>query len=238
MHRPLYIGITTSYANGRINMSDNYLLAILEHGAVPVLLMRDSSPERIAFYRDAFDGFLFAGGVDIDPCYYGEEKKFDSVEIDSDRDRFEFALFQAIYETGKPILGICRGIQFINVALGGSLHQHIEGHNQSHFEGPPSQTDCPQEIRIAPNTLLSSIMLSPTAQVNTYHHQTINRVAPSLIVNATASDGQIEAVADRAHPFLLAVQWHPEIARREHTEHDTIFRAFLNACAVAEKSGK
>ncbi|CDC60887.1 peptidase C26 [Clostridium sp. CAG:448] len=228
MKRPLYIGITTSYADGRISMSDNYLLAFLAQGAVPVLLQRDASSERIAFYRDAFDGFLFAGGVDVNPAYYGEQVQFDSVEIDDSRDAFELALFRAVYPTKKPILGICRGIQLINVALGGSLYQHLDHHHQSKFEG--NTLVCPQKVRVLPETPLAALWQSETAMVNTYHHQAIKRVAAPLCVNAVAEDGCIEAVSDTTHPYLLAVQWHPEIAQATCPEHAAIFRSFLSAC--------
>ena len=112
--RPL-IGLVSSRDGGKMMMNLTYMNSVWYAGGLPVILAYTTDPDKLAEYAETFDGFLFSGGVDVDPVKYGEEKMFDSVEIDSVRDEFEEALFKAVYPTGKPILGICRGIQSINV---------------------------------------------------------------------------------------------------------------------------
>ena len=124
--RPM-IGLVSSRDGDKMMMAQRYMDAVWYAGGLPVVLSYTTDPQKLAEYAAIFDGFLFSGGVDVNPVKYGEEKQFDSVEIDDMRDEFEEALFKVIYPTGKPILGICRGIQSINVWMGGTLHQHIEG---------------------------------------------------------------------------------------------------------------
>ena len=222
--RPL-IGITTSRSSsGKIHMSQNYFNAVYDCGGIGVFLARTTDPSRLRSYAEEFDGFIFSGGVDVDPAYYGESVAFDSVEIDKERDDFEFALFREVIATGKPILGICRGEQLSNVVLGGSLHQHIEGHRQSELNSV-----CHQPVKIVPGTRLHAIVGKTDVYTNTFHHQAVKAVAPSLIASAYAEDGTVEAVESATHPFLLAVQWHPEMFYHENDEAKRIFDAFLDA---------
>ena len=129
-NRPL-IGVSPSSVGGRPTVSGLYLDAIWRAGGLGVMLPYTNDPARWDAYASLFDGFLFTGGVDIDPARYGERVMHERVEIDPARDEFEAGLFAAAYPTGKPVLGVCRGVQVINVFLGGSLHQHIDGHSQT-----------------------------------------------------------------------------------------------------------
>ena len=138
MNRPL-IGITCSKnAEGKIAMSQHYLNSVWEAGAVPVFLAYTTDPAKLAEYAEVFDGFLFGGGDDIDPARYGETVQFDNVEVDADRDAFELGLYEHVKRSGKPVLGICRGLQVLNVAEGGTLYQHIDGHRQ---DKPGTETE-------------------------------------------------------------------------------------------------
>ncbi len=224
--RPL-IGIAPSHTDDRPTVTMRYLDSIWRAGGLGVILSYTEDPAKLAEYADLFDGFLFSGGVDVDPARYGEEKRFDSVEIDEWRDRFEAGLFAAVYPTEKPILGICRGIQSINVFLGGTLHQHIDGHTQT--DQPPAR---PQPITLTPDGLLYRLAGKETLYVNSYHHQVVKDVAPGLVVNALSEDGYIEAVHAPDHPFLLGVQFHPEIynACADDDHSRAIFEAFVAAC--------
>ncbi len=227
--RPL-IGIAPSHNDDRPTVSMRYLDSIWRAGGVGVILSYTEDPEKLAEYAELFDGFLFSGGVDVNPTRYGEEKQFDSVEIDDWRDNFEAGLFAAVYPTRKPLLGICRGIQSINVFLGGTLHQHIDGHTQTVL--PPAHE---QRITLVPDTLLARLSGGKDAiYVNSYHHQAVKDVAPALVVNALSDDGYIEAVHAPEHPFLLGVQFHPEIYNAcEDDDHSrAIFEAFVAACRV------
>lgn len=141
------------------------------------------------------DGLLLAGGGDLHPALYGEARNSDRLSIDAARDAEELALFEAFYACGKPIFGICRGIQAINVFLGGTLHQHIEDH------GEGCHPVC--------CTALLGARIGAAPMVNSYHHQACARIAPGLTVAARASDGTVEALVGGSAP-LLGVQWHPE----------------------------
>lgn len=218
--RPI-IGITPSQFDGVIKMKTEYADAVIDVGGIPVFLPYTTDASRIAEYTELCDGLLFAGGVDIHPRYYGEEIESETVEVVELRDEFELSLFEAYIKTEKPILGICRGIQLINVALGGSLVQHVEGHRSPAVEHP---------VHVSPNTVLRETVGLDTLTVNTYHHQIIKRVADPLTVSARAHDRAIEAVELRGHPFLLAVQWHPERLYRSDPAERALFDAFVKAC--------
>ena len=226
LRRPL-IGVVSSRDGGKMMMNKTYLDAVWYGGGLPVVLSYDTDPAKLAEYAAVFDGFLFSGGVDVDPVKYGEEKQFDSVEIDSVRDEFEEALFKAVYPTGKPILGICRGIQSINVWLGGTLHQHIEGHRQDVL---PEERIHP--IRITEGSLFHSLCGKDEVMVNTFHHQAVKTPAPALTVDAVSPEGYIEAAHEEGHRFLFATQFHPEFYwNREDDDHSAaIFKAFVGAC--------
>ena len=226
LRRPL-IGVVSSRDGGKMMMNKTYLDAVWYGGGLPVVLSYDTDPSKLAEYAALFDGFLFSGGVDVDPVKYGEEKQFDSVEIDSVRDEFEEALFKAVYPTGKPILGICRGIQSINVWLGGTLHQHIDGHRQ---DVPGVERTHP--IQITEGSLFHTLCGKNEVMVNTFHHQVIKTLAPALTADAVSTDGYVEVAHEEGHRFLLAVQFHPEFyCGKDDDDHSAaVFTAFVNAC--------
>ncbi len=228
IRRPL-IGIAPSHEGERPTVSARYLDSVWRAGGVAVILSYTVDPQKIAEYAAIFDGFLFSGGVDLDPAMYGEEKQSDSVEIDPDRDAFEEALFRAVYPTQKPILGICRGIQGINVWLGGTLHQHIEGHRQD-----ISGEERPQSVTVLAGGMLHRLCGKEHISVNTFHHQAIKTLAPGLVCDAMSEEGYVEAAHAPEHPFLFCVQFHPEIYNhREDDDHSrSIFKAFIDACRV------
>ena len=225
-NRPL-IGMVSSRDGGKMMMNLTYMNAVWFAGGLPVVLAYTTDPDKLAEYASIFDGFLFTGGVDVDPTKYGEEKMFDSVEIDAVRDEFEEALFKAVYPTGKPILGICRGIQSINVWMGGTLHQHLDGHRQ---DVPPEERTHP--IAIYEGSMLHRICGKTEVMVNTFHHQAVKTPAPALTVDAVSPEGYIEAAHEEGHRFLFATQFHPEFYwNREDDDHSAaIFKAFVGAC--------
>ncbi len=224
-HRPL-IGIAPSHNADLHFTRARYMDSIWRAGGLGVILPYTTDKARLAEYAALFDGFLFSGGVDVNPSLYGEEKQFDSVEIDDERDAFEQALFAAVYPTGRPILGICRGIQSVNVFLGGTLHQHIDGHQQTGGE------DREHTISVIEGSMLHRISGKTELKVNTFHHQAVKTPAPGLLVDAVSEDGTIEALHSPTHPFLFCVQFHPEIynAFPDDDHSRAIFRAFVEAC--------
>lgn len=227
MKKPI-IGIASSKnAQGKIDMSQHYLNSVWEAGGVGVFLAYTQDEQKLAEYADVFDGFLFSGGVDVDPARYGEQISHASVEIDQDRDAFELALYRHVRPTGKPILGICRGIQVLNVAEGGTLYQHIEGHRQ---DKPGEQRA--QKVLIYKDSMLHRLTGEREILTNTFHHQNVKVLASVLEADAQSEDGYIEAAHMPGHAFYLAVQWHPEIYRTEDPAMQKVFAAFVDACKI------
>lgn len=212
--------------DGYVTVSDYYLDAITKSGAIPSVLSPRLDDEYIKYVCETFDGFMFCGGDDIDPAYYGEEKSGQLGNVCSNRDKFESKLFAAVYETGKPILGICRGLQAINVFLGGSLHQHVDGHKQT--EDRPIRT---HSLDLCEDGILGKILSKEKIAVNSFHHQIINRLGDGLCVDGVSEkEGYIEAIHHTTHRFLLAVQWHPECYYDLSETSSKIFKAFVAAC--------
>jgi putative glutamine amidotransferase len=221
------VGIAPSRDGDKAMMAMRYMDAVWYAGGLPMVLSYTTDPAKLSEYAEICDGFLFSGGVDVDPVKYGEVKQFDSVEIDEARDTFEEALFRAIYPTKKPILGICRGIQSINVWMGGTLIQHLDGHRQSAPAQEPTHS-----VQVTEGSMLHRLCGKTEIMVNTFHHQAVKNLAPALTADAVSPDGFIEAAHEEGHRFLFATQFHPECYW--HVEDDdhsvAIFRAFLDAC--------
>ena len=176
---------------------------LLERGALPFLIPLNS---KIQKYLDAIDGLLLQGGADISPLAYGEPPRKPEWAGDPMRDRFEIELVQACVAAGKPVLGICRGAQLINVALGGSLHQDIPAHRS---DGYDTHT---HEVRLEPGSGLARLYgeLGPRRVVS-IHHQAIDRLGRDLVVEARSlDDGIVEAIRMSGKSYVCAVQWHPE----------------------------
>ena len=224
--KPL-IAMASSYqGSNTIALRQTYFNAIYDAGGIPVPLERTTDPAVIARYAADFDGFFFTGGVDVGPKYYGEEITGQGVEVDEARDAFEFALYEAVKDSGKPILGVCRGIQFLNVARGGTLYQHIEGHRQT----PIPAVERPQHVTVTSDTRLHALVGAEEIMVNSFHHQAIKELAPGLEIMATAEDGTIEAVYGADTPYLRGYQWHPERLANKDEQNRLIFEDFVRRC--------
>jgi putative glutamine amidotransferase len=191
-------------------------------------------PELAPEYVAMADGLLLVGGGDVDPAEFGQGPDRDLGQVDSVRDAWELALYRAFRAAGKPVLGICRGVQLINVAEGGSLHQHlpsVEGtfqHNQQDMRGTPLHP-----VELVAGSRLASGFGTTSIRTNSFHHQAIDRVGTGLTVVARAGDGVVEALEGDGGAFLLAVQWHPEMAFKAHPEHHVPFRLFVEALQAA-----
>jgi putative glutamine amidotransferase len=210
----------------------NYALALTAAGAVP-LVAPNVDAELADAYAARADGLLLTGGVDIDPHLFGARPDRDLGSVDRRRDAFELALYRAFRALGKPILGICRGIQLVNVAHGGNLHQHLpavpdtEQHLQKDFTGAPLQ-----RVALTPGSRLAGAFGKAELTVNSFHHQAVDRVGDGLEVAARSADGIVEALelADPDEAFVVAVQWHPEMCWDTHPEHHTPFVMLADAC--------
>ncbi|MDR1066256.1 MAG: gamma-glutamyl-gamma-aminobutyrate hydrolase family protein [Clostridiales bacterium] len=215
------IGVTPSIADGKYSLNEDYVKAFMNADAAVVILTLGDAGETLRLV----DGVLLSGGGDIDSKYFGEPLHPLARVVDARRDAFEIELCRRAFAARKPMLCICRGIQVLNVALGGSVSQHIEGH---FFED--LRREKVHNVKIAENTLLRRILGVSETGVNSVHHQAAGTVAKALEVSARADDGTIEALEAR-NGFTLGVQWHPEAIFDKFEEQAAIFKAFARAVA-------
>ena len=208
----------------RIYMKSKYVFSLWRSGARVVWISQQVTEADLEKLRGC-DGFLLPGGVDIEPARYGQKTDEKCGKIDLVRDNAEQKMMEAFLPTGKPILGICRGVQFVNVFFGGTLYQHMDGHSDFKARSTGSHN-----VRILPGTKLAGILGEKTLLVNSMHHQAADAVGEDLTVSAYAEDGTIEALEHVSHPFCLAVQWHPEHLSRSRKDQQAIFDAFVTAC--------
>ncbi|MCR5627841.1 MAG: gamma-glutamyl-gamma-aminobutyrate hydrolase family protein [Lachnospiraceae bacterium] len=184
---------------------------------------------------DKCDGLLFTGGQDVSPKLYDEEP-LDCVECCVERDKMETIVLKRAIETDKPLLGICRGIQFINAALGGTLYQDLPLQHPSlteHHQKPPYEIPV-HRAELIENTPLRKCLGRDKISVNSYHHQAVKEVAPELKPMALSEDGITEAVYRPGNTFLWAVQWHPEFSYTTDENSAEIFKAFVEAAAGSQ----
>jgi len=214
---------------------EDYRQAILHVGGEPRIV--DASMT-IDAALSGVDGLMLTGGDDVAPARYGDAAHPTVVEAEPGRDDFEIAIFNAARERRLPVFGICRGIQVMNVACGGSLVQdipsHVNGALSHSLTVPPNQPfSLAHEVWLEKDSLLSRLMRerlgdTDSCEVNSRHHQAVKAVAPGFIVTATAPDGVVEAIEDPALPFCLGVQWHPENFFRTG-EFRPLFEGFVDA---------
>ena len=237
------IGITTeretnSFGTVVIAMSEAYSQAVAQAGGIPVLIPLMLGCEQIQALLPSLDGILLSGGGDVEPQRYHTASTAKVKYVDPDRDRVEIALVEGVIANEIPFLGICRGIQVLNVALGGTLFTDIadllpNALKHDYFPDWP-RDHLAHEVHVQTGSILNEILAADTIQVNSLHHQGIDRLAPGLEAIARAPDGLIEAVVLPDHPFGLAVQWHPENLTA-HAPFRASFRAFV---AAAEEQRK
>jgi len=249
--RPL-IGVTSYYIGkgedsersrgfGRdISVSSmDYLRSLRRVDSTPVPLPVMNDEKYISDIANKFDGFLFSGGADIDPKNYGETLKIfddptvsDSIKLVPERDEFELKLLKKAIEKNKPVLGICRGIQLINVYYDGTLKQDLRDSKNVKYNHMPSSSpkwNPIHEVRFEKNSEVRNAYNEERIQVNSFHHQIIDDVGKGLKVTARASDSTIEAIEDPNEKFVVGVQWHPEMMTEKYSKQLKIFQRFVNA---------
>lgn len=219
-----------------VNVSASYVEAILAAGGTPLIIPFSLDDPELMEFLPTLDGVLFTGGPDINPAVYGGSMHPSITGIDSQRDHSDVFIARYAIDRKIPFLAICRGIQVINVALGGTLYTHIsDQHPHAIFH--TSYPDLPynylsHSVAISENTLLAQICGQESILVNSLHHQGIKELAPGLRAVAMAPDHLVEAVQVPGYPFGLGVQWHPELLP-ENPNAQAIFRAFINASGAS-----
>ncbi len=232
-----------------ISLSETYQQALMRCGAIPLALPATISRELIAECVSRCDGVLLTGGEDVDPRLYGNglpPRLRGTVTVTPDggaRDLRELVLIDEVFRQRKPLLGICRGHQILNVALGGTLWPDILAQRPRalNHRRMDRRSEIVHEARLTPGSLIAKIAGRHRLDVNSTHHQAVARVAGPLKATAVSHDGIIEGLELRPGvakmlPFLLSVQFHPERLADRYPEHRAIFQAFARACALSRNN--
>jgi putative glutamine amidotransferase len=249
MSKPL-IGLTTEhFSTGYTAEPDRnaqgalitYIEAVIGAGGLPVLIPLSLAGDDLRAVYARLDGILVPGGADIDPAYFNQERHPKLGEVDPERDRVELEITRYAVEDGKPLLGVCRGLQVINVALGGTLYQDLPSEypatllRHAHPVSEYPRDHLAHLVRVEEESHLARVLGTPLVQVNSRHHQAVREVAPSLEIVARAPDGVIEGVELPQHPFALGVQWHPENLQAL-PEMKRLFEGFVEASRVKRQT--
>jgi putative glutamine amidotransferase len=239
------------------NIYESYVDAVYSAGCLPLIiplpniLLKDEYEALSERAVGAADGIMLSGGDDVNAALYGEENMPFNGSFSEERDLFETALIRCAIKRGKPVLGICRGAQILNVAMGGTLFQDIERQNEGkrvfmHYQKAPSYSAV-HDVKFSPDSGIAGILLETgeierheggadlSVSVNSFHHQAVRGVAPGFIASARSGDGIIEAIEpapdnEATHPFTIGVQWHPERMWKHHRHAKRLFTRFAEAC--------
>ncbi|MDD4691184.1 gamma-glutamyl-gamma-aminobutyrate hydrolase family protein [Eubacterium aggregans] len=216
-----------------VRLFPQYLEALLDEGAIPVILPFAGEAQDIIELVDAMDGFVFTGGVDIGPGLYVPGADPEDI---SQRDRFEVKLLHEVMAQNKPFLGICRGLQLINVVMGGTLYSDLKPEDSTlglcHEQGDHLEQIYHHQVQVQPGTLLERICGCGQMGVNSLHHQAIDILGKDLEVQAISDDGLIEAIRVTTSFYGLAVQWHPELIFEKDACSRRLFRSFIRATGI------
>ena len=200
-----------------------YVRAVELSGGAPVLVP-SAEPEALTAILERLDGVVFPGGLDVDPSVYGEAAQ-PKTEVNPGLDAIELAAARWAVASDVPVLGICRGQQLLNVALGGSLVQHVDGHRQR-----ASRDRAGHHLRVQPGSRLADALGASELEVNSFHHQVVARLGDGLQAVAWSPDGMVEGLESTRHPWLVCVQYHPEDLLDAHAPSRRLLEAFVSAC--------
>jgi putative glutamine amidotransferase len=223
-------------------MKQTYCYAVQRAGGAPVLIpLLDDETALLDVYQH-LDGLLLSGGGDVAPRHFGQPRRARLIDLDTARDRAELRLTHWAVQDGLPFLGICRGLQMLNVALGGTLYQDIDmqipGAQRHRFVPGFARNYLGHEVLVKEDTRLANILGGGRLPVNSFHHQAVRDVASTLRVVASAPDGVIEALECLAHRFVLGVQWHPEDLIADDARMLRLFEALVTAAAQSRNASE
>jgi putative glutamine amidotransferase len=239
------VAVTTSIspsADGRperATLNSAYLNALQDAGAVPVLITPQFDEATIRALMASVSGLVLTGGGDIYPALYDEAPHEKTAGVAVSRDRMEIEALRIALDANMPVLAICRGMQLLNVALGGSLYQDLPSqcpsdvnHSQTD-NGANARGDTTHAVRVEPTSCLASVLAATELATNSMHHQALKALGDGVRAVAWAPDGVIEGVEMPAERWVLGVQWHPEELYRAHHHARRLFEAFVSACEPA-----
>ena len=206
-----------------------YLDAVARVGGVPVILA-PIPPEALDALLDRLSGIVLSGGPDLHPTAYGRDEHPELGPTEPDLDRFELSLVRRADARRLPTLGVCRGAQVLNVARGGTLHQHLPGHRQSE---PGDRTT--HDVRLGARSTVGSLLGRTALDVNSFHHQAVDRLGDGLRVCGRSDDGIVEAIEDPRRDFVVGVQWHAECLVDDPT-HRRLFAALVDAARLRDRT--
>ena len=234
--RRTVVGLTVSGAPGRglLQLREGYVRSLEKAGGLPVLLA-PGGPDDAAEVVGHLDALVLSGGGDVDPALYGEERRAALMRVWPERDAFELALCREALRRDLPLLAICRGLQVLNVATGGTLVQDIPSEWPGAVDHYPDigRRALAHDVSIRPGTRLRRILGSDTVAVNSFHHQAVKRLGKGLAVSAVSSrDGIVEGIEAPARRFAVGVQWHPEIFWARPPDFRALFEAVVEAGRV------
>jgi len=219
------LGITHSFEDNFVSLSLNYLKAVSQFGVTALVIPYTENVDDILSITD---GVILSGGGDLSECVLLEKPDPRARNIYPKRDIFEAELCRKAFDRNVPVLGICRGIQIMNVALGGKINQHIAGHTAEYSVNSDNNVPVVHKVLIDKESFLFQITKSECIEVNSFHHQCVSKVSPNLSVCAESEDSVIEAIECKKRKFFLGVQWHPEKMMDYFSKN--IFESFVNAC--------
>lgn len=235
--KPVIGILTCGYLEKRQFVTDAYIRAVRISGGIPLLIPALPPETDIAPYLLICDGFLFPGGNDITPLLQDEAPINGIGSTNLMFDVFQIRFAEEALVCGKPVFGICRGMQVLNVARGGSVYQDISlqpGSPMLHMQTSESRSDVSHKVIVKADTLLHSVT-GDMLYTNSYHHQSIQKLGKNMTISAHTSDGTVEAIEMTGHPFALGVQWHPEAMFFSSVRMRSLFSLFIKACTKNKK---
>lgn len=227
----MFIGSSPSGGKEVSYCNEDFSLAISKAGGIPLLLPTLSHNEDILNQLLLCDGILLPGGDDINPLLYGEEPSSNLGEVYASVDQYEITLTRFALSHNKPILGICRGCQLLNIVLGGNVYQDLSEYPTVHLKHSQKarRHEATHTVQIKPDSLIHDLF-GDSLEVNSFHHQAICNLGKGVTATAHAKDNIIESIQLMTKPFVLGVQWHPEIMLNQSSAMLPLFQAFINAC--------